>query len=286
MVYNLLMINKFCIKSTIMTITTIIIAGILFLYVLLNGYLYFFQRDLLYNPSKTMEEPHHYGLHNAEIVTLNTADNVKIQSWHIPAKEGYPTIIYFHGNTGNLGDRSERFLVFEKTGMGLMMLSYRGFGNSEGSPSEEGLYSDARAIINYVLKEQKIPIKNIVLYGESLGTGVASKMAIEFPNIRSLVLEAPYTSIASRAADLYPYAPVRMILKDDFSNIDKLPNINVPVLIFHGYLDETMPIEHSRKLLRIANEPKEARFFEQVGHTNFDFKEVSRVTKEFVQRFQ
>jgi hypothetical protein len=269
-------------QSFIMSFGTIIIVVLVTGYGVLNAYLYLFQRDLLYHPAKNLAEPEIYGLKDTAAIRLRTNDNIQITAWYHPANEGEPTIVYLHGNTGNLGDRSERLAEFLKTGMGLMAVSYRGFGDSEGKPSKNGMYNDARSAISYLLKHKNIKISDIVLYGESLGSGVASKMAREYPSVRALVLEAPYTSIADRAAELYPYAPVRWILKDNFNNKKNLPKVHVPLLLFHGYLDETMPIQHSRTLLSIANAPKEARFFEQVGHTDFDFRAVSEVTHEFV----
>lgn len=265
-----------------MSMLTGIIIGFVLVYGALMAYLYFFQSSLLYHPAKNLLEPHHYGLTKAKRVILHTADEVNITSWYIPAKKGEPTLVYLHGNAGNVGDRSERFAIFAKTGMGMLIVSYRGFGDSEGEPSLEGLYYDARSAINYLIEEKNVPLKDIVLYGESLGSGIASKMALEYKDVRALILEAPYTSIADRAAELYPYVPVRLLLKDNFSNWNNLPHVHVPVMVFHGYLDETMPIEHSRRLLTIINEPKAVRFYEQVGHTNFDFQKVSEEVYRFV----
>lgn len=263
-----------------MTIITSLLIAICVVYAAINAYLYLFQRHILYLPVVQMGEPKHYGMYDTELAKLKTVDNVEIVTWYTPPKHNEPIMIYLHGNAGNLGDRTEKLKAFTDKGFGMLSVSWRGYGGSGGSPSEEGLYNDARAAIKY-LTDKGISLKDIFIYGESLGTGVAVQMATEY-DVKNIVLEAPYTSISSRAADLYPYIPVKLLLKDHFASIDKIGKVHVPVLIFHGYLDQVMPISHGRKMLEAANEPKEARLFEHVGHTDFNFPEIAQITYDFV----
>ncbi len=274
------MSNNSCVKSFIMSALHYILIGAVIIYASMNAYLYFYQRSILYLPVKEMAGPKNYGIYNAELINLKTSDNVNIIGWYISPKHNQPVMLYLHGNAGNLGDRVEKLQAYLNQGFGMLAVSWRGYGGSEGSPTEDGLYNDARSAIKY-LTDSGIGLKDIFFYGESLGSGVAVQMATEF-SARALVLEAPYTSISNKAADLYPYIPVRALLKDHFSSIDKIGSVHIPVLIFHGYLDKVMPISHGRRMLEAANEPKEARFFEQVGHTDFDFAETARMTHEFV----
>ncbi len=272
--------NNSRVKSLTMSMLYYILIGGAIIYAGMNAYLYFCQRSILYLPVKEMAGPTNYGIYNAQLINIKTSDNVNIIGWYVPPKHNQPVMLYLHGNAGNLGDRVEKLQAYLGQGFGLLAISWRGYGPSDGSPTEDGLYNDARAGLKY-LTDNGVNLKDIFFYGESLGSGVAVQMATEFA-AKALVLEAPYTSIASKAADLYPYIPVRLLLKDHFSSIDKISSVHIPVLIFHGYLDQVMPISHGRRMLAAANEPKEARFFEHVGHTDFNFGETARITHEFV----
>ncbi|MCE3233611.1 MAG: hypothetical protein K0R98_1868 [Rickettsiaceae bacterium] len=270
------------VKWLTMGITTFILLALV-LYAGINAYLYVFQRNLLYHPVKEMAGPATYGVADTEKIDLTTSDNVKIVAWYKKTKFGKPVMLYLHGNAGNLSDRAEKLKAFLAKDMGMLAVSWRGFGGSDGSPTEEGLYNDARAAIKY-LSDNGIKPENIFFYGESLGSGVAVQMATEF-EVRAMVLEAPYTSISSRAAELYPYIAVKLLLKDHFSSIEKIGKVHTPVMIFHGYLDNVMPVTHGRRMLEAANEPKEARIFDHTGHTDFNFDEIAQLTHDFVSKY-
>jgi fermentation-respiration switch protein FrsA (DUF1100 family) len=244
-------------------------------------YLYFFQRSILYLPDKHLEEPAKYGLPKFEELKITTSDNVKLTAWYIPAKKGKPTLAYFHGNAGNLGRRAEKFKDFANTGIGILAISYRGFGTSEGLPTEEGLYNDARAAIKY-LEEKGLKPSDITLYGESLGTGVAIQMATE-DHFHAIILEAPYDRISARAAELYPYAPIDFLLKDKFDSISKISKINEPIMIFHSKDDKVMPFKHGQKLFDAANQPKKLYVFENAGHSHFNHDELAKLVIEFTK---
>lgn len=252
---------------------------LILLYLVANIFLFVFQRSLLYHPAKGYLLPSDYGLDKMELVDFKTNDGVKLKSWLFKT-DSEKVILYLHGNAGNLSDRAIKFNKFSTLGHSMLMLSWRGYGESEGSPSEEGLYEDARAAIKY-LETIGYSENSIIIYGESLGTGVATKMATQF-TIDRLILEAPYTSITNRAAQLYPYFPVRLLLRDKFSSIDRVQNITVPILFFHGENDETMPASNSQELYDKANEPKKLVIYENVGHTDFDLDELYKLIKGFI----
>jgi fermentation-respiration switch protein FrsA (DUF1100 family) len=255
------------------------------LYTALVAGMYVFQRKLMYMPDKAIEAPEQYGLKGFRDLRTKTADGLSIQLWYRPATQGFPTIVYFHGNASNLANRSGIFSALTNVGFGLLAVSYRGYGKSEGEPSEAGLYADARAGIKFLANDQRIPINQIMLYGESLGTGVAVQMATELP-VAGLMLQAPYTSVVNRAAEIYFYVPVRLLIKDHYDSIGKIARVKAPLLIFHGMLDATIPLTHGKTLLDGANEPKHAFFFPSVGHTDFDSSLISVHVLDFARELK
>ncbi len=240
-----------------------------------------FQRKLLYHPDKHIGAAEQYGLVGFSEYFVKTADGISVQMWYKPAKAGEKTIIYYHGNASHIGNRAGIYSALAGEGFGVLALSYRGYGKSDGEPSEQGIYSDARSAINFLTETQKIPLDKIILYGESLGSGVAVQMASE-QKFAALVLQAPYTSVTNRAAEIYWFLPVRLMLRDHFESLNKISLVKSPVLIFHGELDATIPIEHGKQLLAAANEPKQAVFFADVEHNNFDSGVIADHVREFV----
>lgn len=252
-------------------------------YGMLVGSMYALQRHLMYFPSKEIASPATYDLAEMQDVMTTAKDGTKVQLWVHPPKEQKPAIIYFHGNAGNLAHRASEFRLWLDEGFGVIAISYRGYGKSEGEPSEQGLYADARAAIEYTRNEMKIPDKSIVLYGESLGTGVAVQMGTEY-NLGALILEAPYTATVDRAAELYPYLPVRLVMKDQFLSHEKIGKVHMPLQIFHGELDNVIPIAHGKKMLELANEPKEGNFYPNVHHVDFDIQEQTTRIIAFLKK--
>lgn len=251
-------------------------------YGLLIASMYVFQRQLMYLPDTVIDTPERYGLEGFRDLRTKTADGMSVQLWYRPAATGRPTIIYFHGNAAHLGNRAGKFAAFAAEGFGVLALSYRGYGKSEGSPSEAGLYDDARAAISFATKDLRLPLSRIMLFGESLGSGVAVHMATEYP-VGALILEAPYTSVVNRAAEIYFFAPVRWLIKDHYDSISKITKIKIPVLLFHGELDTTIPPAHGRALLGAVTAPKKAYFFPHIGHTDFDSGLISVHVLDFAK---
>ena len=241
-----------------------------------------FQRSLMYFPKGAVREPAQYGLPHAEDIRLITDDGIRIQAWYQPATENRPTLLYFHGNAGHLGERAEKLATFADRGFGFLLVSYRGYGKSEGQPSEQGLYTDGRAGMAYLRESLGLSLADILLYGESLGSGIAVELATAFP-VAGLILEAPYTSVENRAAELYPFIPVRWLIKDRFDSIGKIAQVTTPLLLFHGHKDRTMPVRHGRALLAAANDPKCGVFYPKVGHTDFDYTALADELEQFVK---
>jgi uncharacterized protein len=257
-----------------------LLAAIFFSYLALAVGMYLFQRSFMYFPDPSPALAADYPLEGFTTTTLTAADGTVLTAWIHKAKEGMQTIVYFHGNAGHLGYRAEKFRSFTAAGFGLVAVSYRGYGGSEGSPSQPGLYNDAAAAFTYAREVLKIPEHSLILYGESLGTGIATYLATKHPDIALLVLEAPYRSVEARAKEIYPYLPVRYLIKDRYPLVALLPAVKAPVLIFHGTEDIVVPFAHGQAVYAAASDPKRFVVFEGKGHTNFD---SARLVEEISQ---
>jgi hypothetical protein len=229
--------------------------------------MYVFQRGLMYFPDRTRTPPAAAGLPQAEEVVLTTADGERLVAWHVPPREGKPVVIYFQGNAGALNLRAGRFKWLVGDGFGLIALSYRGYGGSTGKPTEAGMLLDAAAAYDFAASRH--PPGRIVLWGESLGTGVAVALAAERPT-GGLILDAPFTSTADIGASAYPFVPVRWFIKDSFRSDERIGRVKVPLLVLHGEQDRIIPIAFGEKLFALANEPKQMVRFPSGGHVDLD----------------
>jgi fermentation-respiration switch protein FrsA (DUF1100 family) len=250
-------------------------------YVGILAYIGLNQRGLMYFPDGNVGELHQYNLGDMKETMLTTEDHLKIHCWyHLPSKEGLPMVIYYHGNSGHLGKRELKYKELIDMGYGLVAISWRGFGKSEGKPSEEGLYHDARAAVQF-LNALGYESSDALVIGESLGSGMAVKMATE-NEFKGVVLITPYTSIADRAQEIYWYLPVKYLLRDNFKNLELIKSIHTPIFIVHGTEDDIIPHSHSEKLIEEANEPKRLIIYPGKGHNNLDNREVyQEMTKYF-----
>jgi len=185
----------------------------------------------------------------------------------VPPRAGKKLVIYFQGNAGGLDLRAERFGRLTADGTGVLALCYRGYGGSTGSPSEAGLIRDALAAYDYAVARQ--PAARIVLWGESLGTGVAVALAAE-RDVGGVILDAPFSSIADVGAAAYPFAPVRWLIKDPFHSDRRIARVHAPLLIRHGEGDAVVPIRFGERLFALANEPKRFERFAGEGHVITD----------------
>lgn len=247
---------------------------LVFLYVLILVYMALYQRKLMYLPDRNIEPPEFYGLQGFDDLRFRNTEGHSLQFWYKPALQGFPTIVYFHGNASHIGGRADILGALAKQGFGVAAVSYRGYGLSESTPSEKGIYEDARTALHYLDREYHIAPERIILFGESLGTGVAVQMATEFP-IAGLVLQAAYTSVAGRAAEIYYFLPVRWLIHDRFDSIKKIHKVKAPLLLFHGERDNVIPVVHGKTLFEAATSPKQAFFFPHVLHNDFDSEMIS-----------
>jgi uncharacterized protein len=191
-------------------------------------------------------------------------------------------IAYFHGNGGHIGYRAERLKRFVRDGFGALFLEYRGYGGNPGTPTQDGLFADARAALDF-LANQGIRAERTVLYGESLGSGVAVQMASERP-VAAVVLEAPYDSVAAVARRHYAFVPVNVLLKDRFDSIARINAVQAPILLMHGERDAIVPVDSGRRLFAAANEPKEIWTAPDAGHNDLALYGALDVAVDFVRR--
>lgn len=255
-----------------MLLTFILCAAVFYLGVMAAMFL--LQRKLMYHPVTAIEAPEFYSP-TAKLIALTTQDKTAIEAWHVPPlDESLPLIVYFHGNAGHIGDRMAKLNHFVAKGFGLLAVSYRGYGKSKGLPSEPGLYDDAFTTVQNAMSSLQIPASRMILYGESLGTGIATQTAKTLADAgtpaKGLVLEAPYTSVAARSQELYPFIPARYLVRDKYDSITKIKDVKCPVLLFHGEKDVVIPVHHGHALLAAAADPKRGIFYPEVGHTDFD----------------
>ncbi len=236
-------------------------------YVGLTAMIYLTQRSLMYFPDRTHVTPAAAGLPEATEMPLTAADGVQIRIWHVPPQAGKPVILYFHGNGGALNYRVERFRRLVGAGIGLVALEYRGYGGLSGSPSEQGLIRDAEAA--YAFAAARYPVQQIVLWGESLGSGVAVALAAEKP-VGRVVLEAPFTSALAVGERRYWYLPVRLLMKDQFRSDERIGKVTAPLLILHGVHDRIVPYAMGERLFELANKPKHIVRFLDGGHEDLD----------------
>jgi fermentation-respiration switch protein FrsA (DUF1100 family) len=238
-----------------------LIAVIFVAYVAVVGALYLLQRGMVFQPGGALVTPAEAGLGSAEVVTFTTADGTSLTGWYAESEAGRPSILYFHGNASNLSARADRFREIVGSGFGLLAVSYRGYPGSGGSPSETVFLADGLELFDWLAERTDA----VVIHGESLGTGVAVHVAAERP-ARALILEAPFTAAVDIARATYPWAPVRLLMLDQFLSRERIGGVDEPVLIVHGEEDWVVPSEHGRQLFAAAGEPKELVVFDEAGH--------------------
>ena len=244
----------------------IVIAGLGYLGAL--AVLVFAQRSFIFPIPQTLRTtPAAAGFPQAEEHALATADGETVIVWHLAPKPGHAVVIYFHGNGDSLAGLVERFRDITADGTGLVALSYRGYAGSSGRPSEQALLQDAAAA--YAFTSARYAADRIVVWGFSLGSGVAVALAADQP-VGKLLLEAPYTSITDVAAAAFPFLPVRWLIRDQFRSDQRMASVTAPLLIMHGARDPTIPIAFGERLFALAREPKQFVRFAEGGHNDLD----------------
>ena len=240
------------------------LSSVVLAYFIIILFVYFYQRNLLYHPSENNYLNDKITF-NYEEIFIETDKNINLKSWFIKKDlNKFKTILIFHGNAGNLFNRVYKLNELNKLDVNILLISWRGFSGNKGKPTEKNLYHDAEEAIKWLNNRGAIS-KNIILYGESLGTGVATELGTSNA-FGGIILESPFTSIANAAKIYYPYLPVNIILKDRYDSIGKIKNITTPILIMHGRKDNIVPQKMGLELYEKANQPKFSYFPENDDH--------------------
>jgi hypothetical protein len=250
-----------------------LVATAVFLYGILVLALFVSQRRILFVPGARRPDPSEVpdGLDGLEVVHARTEDDLELEGWWKPPAPGKPSVLYFQGNGGHIGMRADKAAMLAGHGFGVLLAGYRAYGGNPGRPSEDGFAADARAWLSRI-RALGIADADLVIYGESLGSGVSAKLALEAERagegVRGLVLEAPYTAITDIAAAKYWFVPVRLLILDKFDTKSIISNIKAPLLILHGKKDAVISSDYGSALFDRAQEPKAFALIPEAGHTN------------------
>ena len=265
-------------KYLLLTLSWLLVA-----YIVIVVFVYFYQRKLLYHPSENNYQDAKIEFDYEEIF-IKVDDEIKLKSWIVKKDfKKFKTLVLFHGNAGHLSNRIYKINELNKLNINILLISWRGFSGNKGSPTEKNLYQDAKAAIKW-LNEQKIENEQIILYGESLGSGVAVEIAKK-NNFNGIILESPFTSIENSAKIYYPYLPVKLLLKDKYDSISKIKMINIPILIMHGKKDDVVPFAMGKELFEKANTPKHSYFTSEDDHMMEFNSNLINAIKEFIETY-
>ena len=265
-------------KYIYLTLSSLIIA-----YIVLIIFIYFYQRNLLYHPSENNYQNDKIQFNYDEIF-ITVDEEIQLKSWIIKKDfKKFKTLVIFHGNAGHLSNRIYKLNELYKLDINILLISWRGFSGNKGSPTENNLYTDAEAAIKWLNGEGVIN-SQIILYGESLGSGVAVELGKE-NNFNSIILESPFTSIENSAKIYYPYLPVRLLLKDRYDSISKIKMINTPILIMHGEKDDVVPFSMGKELFEKANSPKQSYFTPDDDHMMEFNSSLLQKIKDFIEKY-
>ena len=233
------------------------ILSLIIFYILLVFIVFFFQRNLLYHPSVDNYLKDNFAAEPSEIekVKITTDDKLDLIGWFYNKDiKKFKTIIFFHGNAGSLENRTYKLNYFKELDVNYLIIAWRGFNGNMGKPNEIGLYEDARSAVRW-LNKKGIQDKNIILYGEALGTAIAVEIA-QNKKYAGVILESPFTSMVNMGKKYYPFFPVSFLLKDKFESYKKINKILVPILVMHGKVDKIVPYSMGKKIYELANQPK------------------------------
>jgi pimeloyl-ACP methyl ester carboxylesterase len=249
-------------------------------YAAICAVVYFGNRLFMYFPNPTRAAPAEAGLDHVKEIEIAAADGVTLVAWYALARDGKPTILYFHGNAANAANRAPRIELIQENGFGVLYLNNRGYGGSGGRPTEEDNVADAIAAYDHLIG-LGVPPTRIVAYGESLGSGQAVRLAAARP-VAAVVLEAPLTSTVDVARRTYFWLPITLLITDKYDNERNIRSVTAPVLILHGEQDGVIPVEMGRRVYRSANQPKRIELFPQGTHDDLFDHGAWEKTRAFV----
>jgi len=245
---------------------------LVFLYIFFGFLLYIAQRKILFNQSDKPKPPTNYALQHIREINIKTPDNHNLLAWFYQGEEDRPILVYFHGNSFDIGERAYRIKRYNDAGFSTLIVAWRGYSGNVGSPTETNLYLDGEATIQWILENTKFKTKDIINYGESLGSSVAVELNLKY-DFLCTVLEAPFTSIADVASQRFKIYPTKLLVKDKFDNFRKIDQIKSALLIISGKKDEVVPHFHSKMLYEKAKDPKKSLFIDEAMHNNlYDFQ--------------
>ena len=253
---------------------------LILIYFVITVVVYFFQRKLLYHPFS----PQITGkglIHNFETINFKTSDNFELKGWFHLKNSNKKTILFLHGNAGNLDNRIDKLNFLGNMDINFLIISWRGYSGNPGNPSETGLYKDALGGIEW-LNKKGISNDRIILYGESLGTAITTEVA-QNENFAGIILEAPFTSMVDMGQKIYPIFPVKFLLKDKYESDKKIKNIKSPILIMHGEVDKIVPFWMGKKLYELANQPKYSYFPKYDDHMMEFNKDLINSINSFIK---
>lgn len=252
------------VKESMTSLVIYTVVGLL----LLNLMMYFQQPHMIFFPmSKLYQTPDNWGL-EYENVSFTTEDQVKLHGWFLPNAESDNVLLFFHGNAGNISHRRDSIEIFHRLGLNVFIFDYRGYGQSEGKPDEQGLYRDANAAWHYLTEDKGFDADSIILFGRSLGGAVAAKLAAEV-QAQGLMLESTLSSAREFAREVFKILSRLVVIRYDFNTLKHIQKVNCPVLVLHSPDDEIMPYRLGRKVYESANQPKQ--FVRMRGDHNTGF---------------
>ncbi len=253
-------------------------------YLLLCGAVFVMQRSLLYPAARQVPNLANHDVAGLHEVTTQTPDGLTLRHWYVPpSAPGAAVLVVFHGNAGHLGERLPKLAPIIEAGFGILFAGYRGYSGNPGKPTEDDLTADARLLLDWLAAQGVAPDRTVV-YGESLGTGIAVKMAAE-RETAAVILESPYTSIAEVAQTHYWYLPAKWLVLDKWDSMARIGKLRAPLLVLHGARDKTVPTRYGRTLFAAAPEPKELLILERGAHNDlYDFPEVAERVIAFLRR--
>ena len=244
--------------------------------------LYVFQEKMIFFPGRRVAAtPASIGLHY-EDVYLSAEDDIRLHGWHVPHPDAQATLLFFHGNAGNISHRLDSVSIFHDLGLSVFIIDYRGYGNSEGRPTEQGTYLDARAAWNYLVDERRLRPDEIIVFGRSLGGAVAAALAARVTPA-AVILESTFTSVKELGKHYYPYLPVSRIARVRYPVDEYVTTFNCPVLVIHSPRDDVVPFRYGQRLFATAREPK--MFLPISGDHNTGFLLSGDVYVEGLKRF-
>ena len=242
--------------------------------------MYVLQRKMIYFPLKIQPLLGNLKEVYTEVQT-QTKDHFRLTHWY--AKRGQPCIVVFHGNAGNIESRAYRFQFLVDQGYSVLLVSYRGYGDNPGQPTEQNLISDSALVLEWLFKQEGISSTEVLLFGESLGSGVAIALAGQY-SVKGLIFDGAFSSLAELGRSLYPYLPIRWMLKDTWNSITRIQRVKAPIFFIHSKKDSIVPFRFALKLFQAANEPKKHMWLEYSGHNdNLETEAVRQSIVDFIQ---